>query len=134
MSAIFADTNVLSDIALNQRPWVEWVLKAVAENTSDGVLKINSVVYAEFSVICPNQVACDMALKKMGCVMEEIPREALFSTGRAFLAYRKHGGSRTSPLPDFFIGAHALALGLPLLTRDTARYKTYFPKLKLIAP
>lgn len=134
MSTIFADTNVLSDIALNQKPWAEWALQAVAANTGDGILKINSVVYAEFSVICPNRIACDSVLKKMGCVMEEIPREALFGAGRAFLAYRKQGGSRTSPLPDFFIGAHALVAGLPLITRDAARYKTYFPKLKLIAP
>ena len=66
--------------------------------------------------------------------VEPVPREALFLAGKAFLQYRRKSGAKTGVLPDFFIGAHAAVAGIPLLTRDTRRYLTYFPKLALISP
>ena len=70
----------------------------------------------------------------LGLVYLELPREALFLAARAFRQYRRRGGTKTSPLPDFFIGAHALVLGIPILTRDISRYRTYFPEVRLISP
>lgn len=134
MPALLADTNVLSDLLNAPSQWAEWAISSIAEHSDTGLLVINCVIFAELSVQSPDLAACERALQKLGCQMREIPHEALFLAGRAFLTYRRRGGTRTSPLPDFFIGAHAQVAGLPLVTRDAARYKTYFPKLKIIAP
>ena len=97
-------------------------------------LVINPVVYAEVSVRYSRIEELDIALPKSMFDREAIPYEAAFLAGKSFVAYRRRGGSRPSPLPDFFIGAHAAIAGYVLMTRDAARYRTYFPKLSLIAP
>jgi AbrB family looped-hinge helix DNA binding protein len=100
----------------------------------DGPLLINDAVYAELAVRYDRIESIDAFLDEAGLQMAPMPRAALFLAGKVFTQYRKSGGSRTGVLPDFFIGAHAAVNGLPLLTRDVGRYRTYFPSLKLIAP
>ena len=94
----------------------------------------NALVYAEVSARVGTQAELDLTLEMMQLAVLEIPREAAFLAGKAFLKYRKQGGTKTNVLPDFFIGAHAAVLGAPLLTRDPRRYATYFPTVRLIAP
>ena len=97
-------------------------------------MAINAVVYAELSIAYRRIEELEAMLEKGGFDVLPIPREALFLAGKAFLAYRRRTGAKTGVLPDFFIGAHAAVAGIPLLTRDTRRYRTYFPKLSLISP
>lgn len=97
-------------------------------------MRINPIIYAELSCRAESPLELDTTLRGLGLDYLEIPRSALFQATQAFLLYRKRGGNKTSPLPDFFIGAHAAALGIPLLTRDVARYRTYFPSVELICP
>ncbi len=99
-----------------------------------GRMAINAVVYAELSVRFTRIEDLEDVLDEAGITVEDIPRAALFLAGKAFQKHRTAGGSRTGVLPDFFIGAHAAVLGMPLLTRDVRRYRTYFPSLSLIAP
>jgi predicted nucleic acid-binding protein len=95
---------------------------------------INSVIYAELSIGFRRIEEVDAVLSRVEVNLVEIPRPALFLAGKAFRAYRERGGSKSGVLPDFFIGAHASVLDVPLLTRDAARYRTYYPKIDLIAP
>ncbi len=97
-------------------------------------LVINAIIYAEVSVRYSRIEDLDAALPKGMFEREAIPYEAAFLAGKSFLAYQRRGGTKRSPLPDFFIGAHAAIAGYRLLTRDAARYRTYFPRLPLIAP
>jgi predicted nucleic acid-binding protein len=99
-----------------------------------GPLAINDVIYAELSVALPTVEALESIVQRGGFQVLRVPREALFLAGKAFLAYRRSGGVKTGVLPDFFIGAHAAVVGMPLLTRDARRYQSYFPKLALISP
>jgi predicted nucleic acid-binding protein len=99
-----------------------------------GGLAINDVVYAELSVRFDRIEALDAVVESAGLVLTGTPRAALFLAGKAFLRYRASGGARTGGLPDFFIGAHAAVSGMPLLTRDVQRYRTYFPRIDLITP
>jgi predicted nucleic acid-binding protein len=100
----------------------------------NGPLLINDVIYAETSVGFRNAGDFDAALAEVGVAVTPIPRLALFLAGKAFTQYRRAGGTRTGVLPDFFIGAHAMVEGLPLLTRDARRYRHYFPAVVLISP
>lgn len=104
------------------------------EALEDGALFVNPIVYAEVSVGFPTAEECEWALAAQGIEQMPLPWPAAFLAGKAFAAYRRRGGAKLSPLPDFFIGAHAAVAGLHLLTRDPARYRTYFPTLDLIAP
>jgi predicted nucleic acid-binding protein len=99
-----------------------------------GALFVNQIVYSEVSVGFPTVEACDLALATRWVERVPIPWPAAFAAGRAFVEYRRRGGTKRSPLPDFFIGAHAAVAGLRLLTRDPARYRSYFPAVELIAP
>lgn len=99
-----------------------------------GEIVVNPVIYAEFSMGFANHSDCQDEIRRFGLILLELPTTALFRAGRAFARYRRQGGSRTGVLPDFFIGAHADVLGVPLLTRDEGRYRTYFPDVKLITP
>lgn len=128
------DTNVLLDIATNDKRWANWSLSQVDAAAIRGPLLINAVIYSEFSVGYVRIEQVDDAIERAGLKLAEIPRPALFLAGKVFQRYQRHGGQRPAVLPDFYIGAHAATAGLPLLTRDPRRYRSYFPRLQLIAP
>lgn len=130
----FVDTNVLIDIAIGSPDWREWSAQRLAEAALRGALLANDVVYAELSAQFLRVEEVDAFLGAMGVQVERTPRRALFLAAQAHRAYRRRGGTRIGVLPDFFIGADALVRGMPLLTRDPARYRTGFPGLDLIAP
>jgi predicted nucleic acid-binding protein len=126
------DTNVLLDVITNDRVWAEWselALRTAAENSA---LAINPFIFAEVSVKFARIEEADAALADFE--REPLPYEAGFLAGKAFLSYRKRGGTKRTPMPDFYVGAHAVVARMQLLTRDAARYRTYFPGLRLIAP
>jgi predicted nucleic acid-binding protein len=131
---ILVDTNILVDIAGPQTRWREPSLEALPRYSGDGPLIVNAAIFAEFSFGFDSAEACEAAIALMGLTYQETPKAGLFLAGRAFKAYRARGGNRTSPLPDFFIGGHASALGAPILTRDVARYRSYFPDVRLLKP
>ena len=128
------DTNVLLDLVTNDPVWADWSVRQLDHAAGKGPLIISDVVYAELSVGFERIEDLDDLLDEAGIEMGEIPREALFLAGKAFRRYRAAGGARSGVLPDFFIGAHAAVLGLPLLTRDAKRYRSYFPSVVLMAP
>lgn len=128
------DANVLLDLAQEDAVWASWSERSLAEVAERGRLAINPIVYAEVSVGYERREQLDRALPEDEYVRLDLPWEAAFLAGKVFLAYRRAGGARRSPLPDFYIGAHAAVAGMRLLTRDATRYRTYFPKLELIAP
>ncbi len=134
MKGLLADSNVILDVFLDDPKWADWSESVLAQHSVDTTLYINSIVYAEVSVGFKKIEDLESALMKGGFQMLDIPKEALFLAGKAFLNYRKSRGSKTSPLPDFYIGAHAAVLDLDLLTRDVGRYKTYFSTVNLICP
>jgi len=134
VTAILVDSNVLLDIMTEDSHWLAWSAAAIERAADNFRLVINPVIYAEVSVRYSRIEALDVALPKAMFEREAIPYEAAFLAGKCFLAYRRRGGMKRSPLPDFFIGAHAAVAGYGLLTRDTARYRSYFPTLSLIAP
>lgn len=128
------DTNVLLDLVTDDPVWADWSIRQLDAAAVRGRLLINTVVYAELSVRFERVENLEEVLDEAGITVEDIPRAALFLAGKVFQSYRAAGGSRTGVLPDFFIGAHAAVLGLPLLTRDVQRYRTYFPSVTLITP
>jgi predicted nucleic acid-binding protein len=134
MSATLVDSNVLIDILTHGSAWGHWSDEALIEALEDGAVYVNQIVYAEISIGFPGVEHCDWALEVKGIERMPLPWPASFLAGRAYVDYRRRGGARRSPLPDFFIGAHAAVEGLRLLTRDPGRYRTYFPTVELIAP
>jgi predicted nucleic acid-binding protein len=128
------DSNVLLDVLNRDPTWGQWSRAALAEAGDAGPLLINQIVYAEVSIRFSDIVEFDGVLSGAGLVRSTMPWPAAFLSDKCYLAYRRRGGAKTSPLPDFYIGAHAAVLGLRLLTRDAARYRTYFPTVELIAP
>lgn len=130
----FVDTNVLPDVVTDDAMWAEWSIAQLDAAAVKGSIIINVVVYAELSVRFERIEVLDQVLDETKVMMAEIPRAALFLAGKVFHRYRAAGGSRAGVLPDFFIGAHAAVAGMPLLTRDVQRYRTYFPSLVLITP
>lgn len=128
------DANVLLDLATSDPRWADWSLAALNAAARHGPLLINDVIYAELSVRYETIDGVEAFNHTAGLELAPIPREALFLAGKAFARYRRAGGTRTGVLPDFFIGAHAAASGLALLTRDARRYRTYFPSVRLILP
>ena len=131
-SQVLVDTNILVDITGGDGNWVSWSSEKVAEFRDR--LVINPVIYSELCVPLESVEEAEALTSLLGLVYLEMPRVALFLAARAFRHYRRQGGMTTSPLPDFFIGAHAAVLGIPILTRDVSRYRTYFPKVLLISP
>lgn len=131
---VLVDSNVLLDIATNDPDWGDWSAHALAEAVEHTPLIINPIIYAEVSIGYSTIEALDAALPARLYQREPLPWEAGFLAGKCFLQYRRRGGSRTSPLPDFYIGAHAAIGQLALLTRDTARYRSYFPTIEILAP
>jgi predicted nucleic acid-binding protein len=133
-AATFVDTNVLLDLVTDDPSWFDWSVARLDAAATQGHLAINDVVYAELSVRFRTIEEIDRFLVGARLQIYPTPRAALFLAGRAFQRYRARGGSRTSPPPDFLIGAQAAVMGIPLLTRDAQRYRTYFPTLALISP
>jgi len=131
---ILVDANVLIDLFTNDPGWVDWSEEALANAAGEGTLQINPIIYAEVSIAFKQATPLDRALEELRIARLDLPYPAGILAGRAFLAYRKRGGLKRSPLPDFYIGAHAVVEGLKLLTRDPNRYRTYFPNLDLICP
>jgi predicted nucleic acid-binding protein len=133
-AATLVDSNVLIDVFGRNSAWSERSKAAIESAGSAGPLVINQVIYAEVSVRYSNPDLLEEDLLRDAFRREQIPWAAAFLAGKVFKIYRDRGGIRRSPLPDFFIGAHAAVAGLRLLTRDTARYRSYFPTVELIAP
>jgi predicted nucleic acid-binding protein len=128
------DANVILDIRTEDATWFEWSSNALVETAERMRLAINPIVYAEVSIDAERIEELDDALPEQDYARLSLPYEAGFLAGKAFLRYRRGGGERRSPLPDFYIGAHAAVSGLTLLTRDAARYRAYFPTVELICP
>jgi predicted nucleic acid-binding protein len=131
---VLVDSNVILDVATGDRTWGEWSADALARAAEEAVLIINPIVFAEVSIGFDRVEDLEAALPPDVFRRDPLPYEAAFLAGKSFLAYRRRGGQRGTPLPDFYIGAHAAVAGHQLLTRDAARYRTYFPRLALIAP
>ena len=131
---VLVDTNVLLDVVSDHPHWADWSQQQLEAAALRRRLVINAVIYAELSIGFRRIEEVEAVLDRAQIEIEEIPREALFLAGKAFQRYKSRGGTRSSVLPDFFIGAHAAVLGIPLLTRDARRYADYFPKLELLAP
>ena len=131
---VLVDSNILLDVATNDPSWGDWSASALAEIAEQTTLFINPIIYAEVSIGYTTIEALDAALPATLYQREPLPWEAGFLAGKSFLHYRRLGGARTSPLPDFYIGAHAAIGHLALLTRDVARYRSYFPKVEILAP
>ena len=128
------DSDVLLDVVTDDPQWGEWSASLLASALDAGGVVINPIVYAEVSVGFDRIEDLDDALPAAHFVREPLPYTAGFVAGKAFLAYRRQGGSRPTTLPGFYIGAHAAVRGYRLLTRDAARYRTYFPRVEVIAP
>jgi predicted nucleic acid-binding protein len=128
------DTSVLLDMLDEDDEWMDWSASMLASAGRDGPIVINPLIYAEVSVTFDSVEDVDAALPASYFVREDLPWAAGFLAGKAYLAYKRRGGTRRSPLPDFYIGAHAAVAGHTLLTRDARRYRGYFPKLKIVAP
>jgi predicted nucleic acid-binding protein len=128
------DSNVLLDVLTEDRSWLSWSSKALARCAEEGPLVINPLIYAEVSIGFDRIEELDDALDPAVFQRRPLPWETAFLAGKCFLRYRRRGGIRSSTLPDFYIGAHALVEGLTLVTRDAARYRTNFPRLPLVAP
>jgi predicted nucleic acid-binding protein len=134
MIDVLIDSNIILDIVTEDPNWFEWSSSQITQCADLGNLIINPIIYAEVSIGFSQAHELDAALPVDFFLREPLTWEAAFLAGKAFLQYRQRGGDRRSPLPDFYIGAHAVTLGIPLLTRDVSRYQTYFPTLRLIAP
>lgn len=134
MKGLLVDSNVILDIFLDDPEWADWSESVLADYSVHTTLYINSIVYTEVSVGFKRIEELESALHKGGFQMLEIPKEALFLAGKAYLEYKKGKGIKKSPLPDFYIGAQAAVLDLDLITRDEGRYRTYFPTVRIICP
>ncbi|WP_299657151.1 type II toxin-antitoxin system VapC family toxin [uncultured Jannaschia sp.] len=128
------DANVLIDVATDDPHWSYWSAAALVRAGEGGRLVINPIVYAEVSIAFDKIEDLDVLLPEAIFHRQDLPWEAAFLAGKAFRIYRRRGGTRSLPLPDFYIGAHAAIRSYRLLTRDAARFRTYFPTLDLITP
>jgi hypothetical protein len=131
---ILVDSNVIIDVMSQDAAWGPWSGAALAEAADNDEIAISPIIYAEVAFGFETMAALDRALGAGDFRRMPLPYEAGFVAGRAFVEYRRRGGMRTSPLPDFYIGAHAAVQGLRLLTRDPRRYQSYFPGIQLISP
>jgi len=131
---VLVDSNVLLDVFSEDKKWFGWSSEALSSCAEESILCINQVVYAEISIGFERIEELEAVLPKDHFQYLQLPYEAAFLAGKCFLKYRRAGGMKRSPLPDFFIGSHAAVENMTLLTRDVARYRTYFPRLTIIAP
>ena len=134
MTAVLVDSNVILDLLTSDPNRGDWSAGALEMHADESVLVINPIIYAEVSVKLDRVEELDDALPPAKFRRDALPWDAAFLAGKCFLEYRRRGGERRSPLPDFYIGAHAAVRGMKLLTRDAARYRGYFPRLHIIAP
>jgi predicted nucleic acid-binding protein len=134
MTEILVDSNVILDVATEDPRWLPWSARALEDAAETSLLVVNPLVYAEVSIGFATIEELEDALPATVFRRDALPYEAAFLAGKSFLDYRRRGGRRTSPLPDFYIGAHAAVAGFRLLTRDPTRYRTYFPTVELLAP
>lgn len=134
MPGTLVDSSVLLDVSTQDPVWLDWSAAALGHAVRSGPVLINPIIYAEVSVGYERVEDLDDALPAEIFRREPLPFVAGFLAGKAYRTYRRRGGARTSPLPDFFIGAHAAVGGFALLTRDAGRYRTYFPSVEVIAP
>ena len=134
MPGTLVDSNVILDVLTEDSDWGDWSAEMLANAARTGTLAINPIIYAEVAVRFERIEDLDEALPENYYRRLPLPFEAAFLTGQCFLKYRKRGGRRLTPMPDFYIGAHAALTGLTLLTRDAKRYRTYFPTLRIVAP
>ncbi len=132
MKGVLVDSNIVLDVFLNDPKWADWSESKLDEYDQLGILYINSIVYSEISIGFKRIEDLESAIAKAGLQMLEIPKEALFLAGKAYLKYKKRKGTKRTPFPDFFIGAQAAVQNLDLITRDVSRYQSYFPTVKLI--
>lgn len=132
---VLVDTNVILDISTQDQRWFDWSANALELAADESTLVINPIIYAEVSIAYKRIEDLELALPPRVFRRDDLPYEAAFLAGKAFLRYKQRGGrSKGRPLPDFYIGAHAAVSGFRLLTRDASRYRTYFPGLNVIAP
>ncbi|MBU3708657.1 MAG: type II toxin-antitoxin system VapC family toxin [Burkholderiaceae bacterium] len=131
---MLVDTNILVDVLENDPEWAAWSVAQLRAQSKVHRLVINPIIYSELSLTFSSVEDLDEVLDGLKLPVLEMPRPALFLAGKAFVQYRRSGGAKNNVLGDFFIGAHAAVSDLPLLTRDTRRYKNYFPTVKLVAP
>lgn len=134
MNRVLVDSKVVLDLFLEDPVWADWSEAVLAEYGSSNDLCINPIIYTEISIGFERIEDLEKAIELGGFRMLDIPKEALFLAGKAFLAYRRNRGGKASPLPDFFVGAHAAVAGLSVITRDPRRIGTYFPAVELIVP
>jgi hypothetical protein len=134
MSNVLVDSNVLLDIFTEDERWFTWSSETLSLYAENNILVINPIIYAEVSIGFDRIEDLEEAMPPQYFLREALPWDAAFLAGKCFRNYRRRGGEKRSPLPDFYIGSHAAIRNMILMTRDAARYRTYFPKLKLIAP
>jgi len=134
MTRVLIDTNVLVDLLTDDPVWAEWSTDAFCACMDHARVVIDTTVYAELAVRYDTVEALEQMIEAAGLEREHVPWSAAYLAGKAFAQYRRSSGTRRSPLPDFYIGAHAAVAGMRLLTRDAGRYRTYFPTVELIAP
>jgi predicted nucleic acid-binding protein len=134
MTDTLVDTNVLLDVTEKDTSWFAWSSRHIADSADDGSIVVNQIIYSELAAGYASLEALDAMLRQEGFRREHVPWDAAYMAGLAFLTYRQRGGTRTSPFPDFFIGAHAAVRGYRLLTRDRGYYAKYFPTLDVISP
>jgi predicted nucleic acid-binding protein len=134
MRGLLVDSDVLLDIFENDPVWAQWSEEMLEHYGTTHILCISPIIYAEVSVGFERIEELEAAIIASGVRMLQIPKEALFLAAKVFVEYRRRSGIKLSPLPDFFIGAHAAVENLELLTRDVSRYKSYFPTVKLVSP
>jgi predicted nucleic acid-binding protein len=131
---LIVDTNVLIDVLQDDPQWAEWSIQQLRSQSQVHELVINPVIYAELSVVFESRATLDKVVASMGLNFHELPYDALFLAGKAFIRYRRAGGHKQNVLADFFIGAHAAVSACRVLTRDARRYQTYFPTVGLVLP
>lgn len=131
---LLVDTNVLVDVLENDQNWADWSINQLRAQSKIHRLAIDPIIYSELSLTFSTVEALDRTIDDLNLTMLEIPRPALFLAGKAFVRYRRQGGTKSNVLGDFFIGAHAAVSQLPVLTRDIRRYSSYFPGVALIVP
>ena len=129
---VLIDSNIVIDIAGTEGEWTRWSIEQASFFV--GGLLINPVIYSELCSPLESFAEVENLIAYLGLGYREMPKDALFLAAQVYKLYRSRGGQKTAPLPDFFIGAHAAVLGIPILTRDVARYRTYFPAVELICP
>ncbi|MGA2615745.1 MAG: type II toxin-antitoxin system VapC family toxin [Spirochaetia bacterium] len=134
MAAYLADSSVLLDVLTADHAWAEWSVQRLEKALADGTVFIDPIVYAEISVGFSRIEELETSIEESGLVWSELPREALFLAGKAFMKYRKSGEPKTAPLPDFLIGAHAAVSNLVLITRDPRRIRAHYPTVRLSCP